>query len=217
MKQSLHSHLLDIICWWLLQTQAPSTNIPDIFESATFSFRIQKYSYPQIAYSTRICPSRSTRNVSGFTLILRTPQGNRGNRACAIKKTNTALGSHLENWFQGRNWARSRYVIRIKKFPDLASTRFRIHSVATDFRYLCYIYLFPVCFVCITWFPQGNCTCFVISEHFRIVASNSFFNVHVFRTYTFSASFVQIFVHFGCKFVNFLVNFSIGLLSSLWN
>ena len=30
--------------------------------------------------------------------------------------------------FTVRNWARSCYVIRIKKIPDLASTRFRIHS-----------------------------------------------------------------------------------------
>ena len=30
--------------------------------------------------------------------------------------------------FTVRNWARSCYVIGIKKIPDLASTRFRIHS-----------------------------------------------------------------------------------------
>ena len=30
--------------------------------------------------------------------------------------------------FTVRNWARSCYVIRRKKFPDLASTRFRVHS-----------------------------------------------------------------------------------------
>ena len=49
---------------------------------ATFSFRIQKYFYPRVACSIRICPSTSIPNVSGFTLVLRTPQGNRGNRAC---------------------------------------------------------------------------------------------------------------------------------------
>ena len=30
--------------------------------------------------------------------------------------------------FMARNWARSCYVTGIKIFPDLASTRFRIHS-----------------------------------------------------------------------------------------
>ena len=43
---------------------------PDIFESATFSFRIQKYSHPHVAYSNRICPSTRIRNVSGFTVVL---------------------------------------------------------------------------------------------------------------------------------------------------
>ena len=58
---------------------------PDIFDSATFPFRIQKYSHPHIAYSNRICPSALSGNVPGLTLVLRTPQGNRGNKVCAIK------------------------------------------------------------------------------------------------------------------------------------
>ena len=53
----------------------------------------------------------------------RSPQGNRGNRACAMKPS-VAI---LRNDFTVRNWARSCYVFRIKKYPDLASTRFRIH------------------------------------------------------------------------------------------
>ena len=38
-----------------------------------------------------------------------------------------ALGGHLENDFTVRNWARSCYVIRTKKYLDLASTGFGIH------------------------------------------------------------------------------------------
>ena len=37
------------------------------------------------------------------------------------------LATILRIDFTVRNWARSCYVIRIKKIPDLASTRFRIH------------------------------------------------------------------------------------------
>ena len=36
--------------------------------------------------------------------------------------------------FTVRNWARSYYVIRIEKYPDLASTRFRIHSGLKNIR-----------------------------------------------------------------------------------
>ena len=92
---------------------------PDIFKSATFSFRLQKYFHPHVAYSNRICPSTRIRNVSGFTLVLRTPQGNRGNRAYAMKPS----AAILKIDFTVRNWARSCYVIRIKKHPNLASTR----------------------------------------------------------------------------------------------
>ena len=55
--------------------------------------------------------------------MLRTPQGNRGNKAYAMKSSAAILRID----FTARNRARSRYVIRIKKVPDLASTRFRIH------------------------------------------------------------------------------------------
>ena len=88
-----------------------------------FSFRIKKYFHPHVAYSNRICQSTRIRNVSGFTLVLRTPQGNKGNRACAMKPSAAILRID----FTVRNWARSCYVIRINKYPDLMYTRFRIH------------------------------------------------------------------------------------------
>ena len=48
----------------------------------------------------------------------------RRTRVCAMKPSATILKID----FTVRNWARSCYVIRIRKIPDLASTRFRIHS-----------------------------------------------------------------------------------------
>ena len=51
--------------------KGPIHTSPDISESATFSFRSQKYFYPHVVYSNRICPSTRIRNISGFTLVLR--------------------------------------------------------------------------------------------------------------------------------------------------
>ena len=39
----------------------PVHTYPDIFESATFSFRIQKFPRPHVAYSNRIRPSTRIR------------------------------------------------------------------------------------------------------------------------------------------------------------
>ena len=45
---------------------------PDIFESATFSFRIQKFLGPHVVKSNRIRPSGHTHTmVPGFTLVPR--------------------------------------------------------------------------------------------------------------------------------------------------
>ena len=90
------------------------------YESASFSFWIQKYSHPHVAYSNRIRPSTRIRNVYGFTLVIRTPQGK---RECA-RKPSAAI---LRIDFTVRDWARSSYIIRIIKYSDLASVRLRIH------------------------------------------------------------------------------------------
>ena len=56
---------------------------PDIFESATSSFQIQKFSRPHTYQSSnRIYPSTHIRHVYGFILV---PSGNIGNRACVVK------------------------------------------------------------------------------------------------------------------------------------
>ena len=94
-----------------LRNLGPVYKCPENFESATFSVRIQKYSHPHVAYSNRICPSTRIRNVSGFTLVLRTLQGNRGYRAYDMKPSAAILRID----FTVRNWARSCYVIRMKK------------------------------------------------------------------------------------------------------
>ena len=41
--------------------RGPVHTYPDIFESATFSFRIQKFLRPHVAYSNRILPSTRIR------------------------------------------------------------------------------------------------------------------------------------------------------------
>ena len=69
---------------------------PDIFESATFILRIKKYSHPHVANSNQICLSTAIRNVSGFNLVLRTPQGDRGKRACAMKPSAAILRKELD-------------------------------------------------------------------------------------------------------------------------
>ena len=48
---------------------------PDIFKSATFSFRIQYFNDHTYPYSNQIFPSTRIQDVSGFTLVVRTPLG----------------------------------------------------------------------------------------------------------------------------------------------
>ena len=81
----------------------PVHTYPDNFESATFSFRIQKYFHPHLAYSNWTGPSTRIRN-----LVLRTSQENRGNRACAMKPSVAILRID----FTVRNWARSCSLLR---------------------------------------------------------------------------------------------------------
>ena len=48
---------------------------PDIFESVTFSFRIQIFHVHSYLYSNQICPSTRIQHVSRYTLVRRTPLG----------------------------------------------------------------------------------------------------------------------------------------------
>ena len=46
---------------------------PDIFESVTFSFRIQIFHVHSYLYSNQICPSTRIQHVSRYTVVRRTP------------------------------------------------------------------------------------------------------------------------------------------------
>ena len=102
---------------------APSvyTN-PDIFESATFSFRIQYFNDHTYPYSNQICPSTRIRGVSGFTLVPRTPLGilatehalysARNFNPALLTRPSTGKRENLgtNTVFTVKNWARSCYV-----------------------------------------------------------------------------------------------------------
>ena len=75
----------------IMESLRPRPHVSGYFWIRNFSFRIKKYFHSHVAYSNRICLTTRIRNVFGFTL--RTPKGNRDNKACATK----------ENWkFHGK-------------------------------------------------------------------------------------------------------------------
>ena len=116
---------------------------PDIFESATFSFRSKISTSTRVRIriefaTTRIWIHSSTQDSSG----------NIGNRACVVKRTKFASckmhlrvkerkpGNEvviLNTVFTVKDWARSCYVTG--ENLDLASARFPIHSVFKNFLY----------------------------------------------------------------------------------
>ena len=101
----------------------PLHTYPDIFESATFSFRIQKFPRQHISAlkSNLLVHTYHIQHVSGFTLIHSSTQDssrNIGNRACVVKRGKFPLALQWENlpWnevailtaiFTVKNWARS--------------------------------------------------------------------------------------------------------------
>ena len=87
----------------------PVHTYPEIFVSANFFMRIQKYLRPHVAYTNRIRPSTRIRFVSGHLKGL-------VNRACALQRKLYCDVSVYKN-------------IRIR-----ASTRIRIHSVYRNLR-----------------------------------------------------------------------------------
>ena len=99
---------------------------PDIFEPSTFSFRIKKFPCPHVSlfksnllihtYPTRIRTHSSTQDSSG----------NIGNRACV----EVAI---LNTVFTVNSWAQSVKSPDKTSYPEIASTRFRIHSVFKNF------------------------------------------------------------------------------------
>ena len=101
----------------------PSRNIQIFFQSATFSLRIQKFTSP------RICPSTRIRHVIRIHSSTQDSSWNIGNRACVVKRTKFASYSAFYVKELGLILIRH----RINKSADLASTRFRSHSVFKNF------------------------------------------------------------------------------------
>ena len=87
------------------------SKVPKLFGSTSGNIR----RYPHVAYSNRICLSTRIRIHSWYSGLLK-----------ETKVTEHAQSMRID--FTVRNRARSCYVVRLKKIPDLASTRFRIHS-----------------------------------------------------------------------------------------
>ena len=110
---------------WTLSGIGPVHSYSSIFESATFSFRIQKffvYTYP---HSNRICPSTRIRIHSST----QDSSGNIDNTECVVKHAKFVSCSAFHDEELGLILLRH----RIKKYPNLASTRLRINSVFKNF------------------------------------------------------------------------------------
>ena len=69
-----------------LYNYRPVHTYPDISESATFSFRIQKFLRPHSAVFKSNSPVYSHTMISGFTLVPRAPMHSKVFRACAIER-----------------------------------------------------------------------------------------------------------------------------------
>ena len=87
------------------------TSYPDIFKSATFSFRMQKFPRPQVSkFKSNLPHTHPDIFWTGIFFFART----------VLNIHDKELGLIL--W---RQW--------LKKYPDLASTHFRIHSGLKNF------------------------------------------------------------------------------------
>ena len=82
----------------------------------------QVHTYPD---SNRIFLSRRIQHASGLTQVPR----NIGNRACVVRRTKFASCSA----FHGKELGSILLRHRIKDYPDIASTLFRIHGVLKNF------------------------------------------------------------------------------------
>ena len=111
--------------WSILHILWPVNTYPDNFESETFSFRIQKFPRPHVSEFKSNLPVHTKPTRIKIHSSAQDSSGNIGNRACvevAILNTVITVKNGLDL-----------ITSPDKKYPDLASTRFRIHSVLKTF------------------------------------------------------------------------------------
>ena len=97
----------------------PKLFLSGLKNSYIHTYPVCKSNLPVHTYPTSIRVHSRTQNSSG----------NIGNRACVVKRTKFACCSA----FHGKELGLILLRHRVKKFPDLASTRFQIHSVFKNF------------------------------------------------------------------------------------
>ena len=102
----------------------PVHTYPDIFESTTFSFRIQKSPHLYVAYLNRIRLSHAHPMVSGFTQV-----------PCAIKSGIVVANmpcycccAAILVYCSVRDWKRIRHIIGLENIRIHPSTRYQIRS-----------------------------------------------------------------------------------------
>ena len=87
------------------------------------------------------CPFTGIRHVSGFVLVPRTPLGilqkslrRKAREICVLLclRRTWERGCHLEYSIHSKELSSILLCHRIKKYPELASARFRIHSVCKN-------------------------------------------------------------------------------------
>ena len=113
----------------------PNIFNPQLFLSGFKNFHVQTY-----PHSNRICQSTSIRHVSRFTLPLLWEYWQQSVRRNAreicillcLERT-WERGWHLNYSIHGKELSSILLRHQITKYPDLASTRFRIHGVFKNF------------------------------------------------------------------------------------
>ena len=117
------------VCIKLYNYLRPTRTYRDTFESATFSFPIQKFPRPHVSGFKSNLPVHTFPTRFRINSSTQDSSGNIGNRACVVKRTKFACCSAFHSKELGLILLRH----RVKKFPDLVSTRFQIHSVFKNF------------------------------------------------------------------------------------
>ena len=132
-------------------------------DKANVSLRIQKFSRPHVSLFKSNLPVRTYPTRNRIHSTTQDSFGNIGNRACVVKRAKFASrimaesaqnqskmrrarltsqrvrvriwerGCHLEYGIHGKELGSILLRHRIKKYPDLASTRFRTHNVFKNF------------------------------------------------------------------------------------